>query len=171
MKRTMMIITMTAVAAAGLFANGQQDGDTDNTVRGGRPYRDDARGGRAFQSEDRTDRYFCFDEDQEVLELTGTLELVNGEPPYLLTGGERYVLKAPYRLLLDIEIENGQEVSVSAYEVPAARWQWDDSEKGLHVLSAEIGGEVYDLDEYMYGPMGGRGAKGGRGGRGAGRQS
>jgi hypothetical protein len=157
---------MIAFVAAGLFANGQKDNDTDNSFRGDRPYREDGRGGRAFRDGNWGEGGYCFDDNQEVLELTGNLELINGEPPYLLSDGERYVLRAPYRLLRDIDIENGQDVNVSGYEVPAARWQWDDSEKGIHVLSAEIDGEEYDLSEYRYG---GFGCRGGRGGRGPGR--
>jgi hypothetical protein len=104
-------------------------------------------------------------DEQESVDLVGNLELINGNPPYLVSGADKYLLMVPYHLLYDLDIQDGEEISVTGYETAGHMWQWDDSEKALFVTSAEIKGEEYNLSGYGGYMRGGRGGFG-RGGRG-----
>jgi hypothetical protein len=106
-------------------------------------------------------------DDLESIEMVGTLELINGNPPFLISGTDKYLLMVPYHLLYNLDIENGEEISVTGYETSGHMWQWDDSEKALILTAATIKGEEYNLSQcggYMHGSRGfGRYGRGGRG--------
>jgi hypothetical protein len=100
----------------------------------------------------------------EKLTLTGTLSLKDSWHPVLVSGGKEYELHVPRRMTLDIDVKDGDQVSVEGYVVenPPSRTP-DDGATDLFVTKATIGGKEYDLSQYR-GAMMGRGMRGGPGG-------
>lgn len=145
MKRQMTItLLLLFILSVSIYANGQND-DRYYPMPGGPGYG------------------WNYDE-QESLNLTGKLELKNGYPPYLLSGNVKYILMVPYHLLYELDIQDGEEISVTGYDTAGHMWQWDDSEKALFVTSATIEGEEYNLSGFGGYMRGGRGGRAGRGG-------
>ncbi len=144
-----VLLTVMMIAAGGaVFASGQKDEDD----------RDFSPRGRGYSSEQDCD---CFDEDVELITLTGTVDFT-ASGTILMVDGEEWNLMYPSRGL-DMEIEEGSVVAVSGIEIEEPRRQTDDEDlKYLHVVSAEINGETYELDYDERGRAGGPGMRGGR---------
>lgn len=119
---------------------------------------------------------------EEKLSLTGTLSLGDSRHPILKAGGKEYELLVPRYLTWNLDVKDGEQVSVEGYVVRGMprRAQGDDGDIDLWVTKATIKGKEYDFSEdrgRMAGArMGGRGpgcadcwAPGPRGGRGPGR--
>lgn len=105
-----------------------------------------------------------FDEGQEVT-LTGTID-ISRFPAVLTAGGEEYLVMVPPFAVDEIEIENGQQLTLTGYTHEAyGRFRAD--EKVIAVTSAVIDGKEVEIDRPGYG---GRFAEGpmGYGGRGYG---
>lgn len=139
-KIILLTIVLTVITGMAVFANGEQEGSFDRAVR---PWN-------------------MYDEEPELMSLSGTLQLEYGERPTLLAGGEAYELMYPPFLDDGIDIENGEAVTIEGFLVPGPRWSTDDEENYLHVTKAVIDGEEYELDRIAggYGAMaGGRSSK------------
>lgn len=99
----------------------------------------------------------------EKLTLTGTLSLEDGWQPVLASGGKEYELHIPRRMTLDIDVKDGDQVSVEGYVVKnAPSAAQGDADIDLFVTKATIGGKEYDLSQFR-GAMRGRGMRGGPG--------
>lgn len=118
----------------------------------------------------------------EKLSLTGTLSLEGDFHPVLKAGDKEYELLVPRYLTWNLDVEEGEKVSVEGYVVQGMPWRaaGDDGDIDLWVTKATVKGKEYDLTQYRGGMgaamMGGRGdgqggwcAPGPRGGRGSGR--
>ncbi len=120
---------------------------------------------------------FRDDYQGELIELTGRVNFPGYGHLELAAGGENYKLMVPFFLLDEVDIQDGETVTVEGYLVPGPRWSDDDGdEKHLAVTEATVDGETYDLGfgrGYMRGRMsdsrfdrrGHMGPGGSRGGR------
>ena len=99
----------------------------------------------------------------DLVTVTGNLKLVQNDHPELVTSDGTYELMYPYIYSDDVDLKDGQEITVKGYDTPAYRWSSDGDEKHLMVTEATIDGKVYKIGRDDFGPMG---MKGGRtGGR------
>lgn len=125
----------------------------------------------AQNNNDRAGKMREYFEDDEVISVTGKLELENGEQAKITVKGETYTLMAPWHQLEELELKDGQTVTVNGYE-KTARFQWDGKEKMLHVTTITIDGKVTEFDFTMMGgkegrrPMNGSDKNNRRGGKG-----
>ena len=103
----------------------------------------------------------------EKLSLTGTLSLEGGMHPILKAGGKEYELLVPRFLTWNLDVKDGEQVSVEGYVVQGMPWhaQGDEGDIDLAVTRATIKGKDYDLSQYG-GPA--RGAMTAGGGAGCG---
>ncbi len=103
-----------------------------------------------------------------LLTLQGTLKLVAGDHPQIVTKDGTYELMYPYMYADGIKLKDGEQITVKGYDAPAYRWNnSSEDEKHLMVTEATIGGKEYKLDRDNFGPMGRRGGRmGGRSPRG-----
>ena len=90
----------------------------------------------------------------ESLTLTGKIDLSDVNAPKLTVGENTYELMIPYRLDYDIDIKDGDEITISGFEVPAYRRAADSESTNLMVTGATFDGTEYDLNMMNYGPMG-----------------
>jgi hypothetical protein len=177
MKKTISIAVLVLMSSAALFASGnKEDQDSESYGRGpgagGRPEQ-----GRNFQ--DNENRGFgrgymenCVDEEGnsitfEEISAEGTLVLEEGRMPYINTSEGMVFLMVPPFVMGDLELEGGETVKVSGYDMPTDRWGNETESVFLRILTAEINGEELNMDfDRMSGaPHGGRGGKGMQGGR------
>lgn len=171
MKKELLILLMIVSSAVILTAGGKQDNDDGRFY--GRGQGRGMTGGNRINDADRDEWFEQRQEDREkyladleVISVTGALTLVNGELPFIESEGSKVYIMAPWYELGDLELENGMEVTVEGYEMPARPLQWDDSEKSLMVTKAVINGEEIVVEHHMDGNAmrGGRGGSGRRGG-------
>ena len=94
--------------------------------------------------------------DNETLTFTGTIDLTDVNAPKLTVGEESYELMVPYRLDYDIDIADGDEITISGFEVPAYRRTADADSTNLMVTGATFDGKEYDLNIMDEGPMANR---------------
>ena len=161
-KGIILLSTMMILAGGAVFASGQQDTTDDDTYGRGRGYRaeQDLRGGRYAPAYDED---FCpvWDEDFEETTMTGTVDFTS-RGTTLNVDGEEWQLMYPLHAV-GLDIEDGTEVTVTGWalpeleegEYPGRGMQSFDGDNLFHVTSAEIDGEVYELD-FAPGRMGGR---------------
>ena len=181
MKKILVIGVLVAAAAGTVFAGGSKEDeslDNDGYGRGSRSgyARENDRAGR-FDRDGRSSRGqqdFCWVDEEgnpvtpETVEVEGSLVLEAGTLPYLEQNGEKVFLMVPRNALGSIELEGGEFIKVSGFEMPdESRSPWgsdDSSSQFLRVVSAEIDGETFTLE---MGPAsgGGRGSRGRAGGR------
>jgi hypothetical protein len=86
-----------------------------------------------------------WDLNVEELTITGIIDLTDVNTPKLTAGEQSYELMIPYRLDYDIEITNGDEITISGFEVPAFRRSTDSVLPNLMVTGAIFNGKEYDL--------------------------
>jgi hypothetical protein len=107
-----------------------------------------------------------FDDSQEVT-LTGTID-ISRFPAVLTSDGEQYLVMVPPFAVEGIEIENGQQLTLTGF-AHEAYGRFRSGEKVIAVTSAVIDGEEYEVERpgfggrFAEGPMGfgGRGCFGG----------
>ena len=99
----------------------------------------------------------------EKLSLTGTLSLEGSMHPILKAAGKDYELMVPRYLTWNLDLKEGEQVSVEGYVVQGMprRADSDDDDIDLMVTKATIKGKDYDLSQYR---GQGRGAMMGRAG-------
>ena len=119
---------------------------------------------------------FQGDYQDELIELTGRVNFPGYGHLELVAGGETYELMVPVFLLDEVDLEDGETVTVEGFLVPGPRWGEDEDVKHLAVTEATVDGEEYELGfgrGYMRGRMAdnrfggcGYGPRGPRGGYG-----
>ncbi|MDC7242084.1 MAG: hypothetical protein PQJ50_17150 [Spirochaetales bacterium] len=179
MKKIITVSALVLMSSAALFASGNKDADDTENYRRGNGARaprempaDDFRGTRP----ERAPQGFCYDENGELIELEeitarGTLVLEEGSMAYLNTDDGKVFLMVPPFAIYDLELEGGEDVEVTGYDMPAngmMAWGQESVSTWLRVTSAVIDGEELDLSLAAGPGRGGfrGGANGGRGGRG-----
>lgn len=122
------------------------------------------------QEEELTPRSETWEDNRgELIELTGIVDFPGYGHLELVADGETYELMVPFFLLDEVDIEDGETVTVKGFLVPGPRWGEDDDEKHLAVTEATVDGEEYELG-FARGYMRGRMADNRFGGRGKGPQ-
>jgi len=165
MKKELLVLLMIVSSAMILSAEGKQDDEQflgrgpRQGMMGGNRNSDADREERFEQREAAREEYLA---DLEVITVSGSLTLVNGELPYIESEGSKITIMAPWYDLGNLELENGMDVTVEGYQMPDRPLQWDDSEKSMMVTKAVINGEEIVVEH----PMDGNGMMGGRGGAG-----
>ena len=95
-----------------------------------------------------------WESDIEELTITGKIDLSDVNAPKLAVGEDLYELMIPYRLDYNIDIKDGDEITIEGFEVPAYRRSTDPETLNLMVTGATFNGEEYDLAPMDYGHMG-----------------
>lgn len=90
----------------------------------------------------------------ENITITGKIDLTDSNFPKLTVGENTYELMVPYRLDYDIDIKDGDEITITGFEVPAYRRTADSELANLMVTAATFNGTEYDLNMMNNGPMG-----------------
>ena len=175
MKKITIALVLISLVGMALFAEGSQEETTWEPGSGymGRGYTntDQAnwgrwqmpmRGGNAFVNQRNMGPagmgYTNPEFNIESLTLTGIIDLSDVNVPKLTVGENTYELMIPYRLDYDIDIKDGDEITISGFEVPAYRRAADSELTNLMVTGATFNGTEYDLNMINDGPMGyGRG--------------
>jgi len=143
-KRIIILLLIAGVAAAGVFASGNKEDESDVA-------RPDWR---------RAPRWEAPDFSEETITITGELYFENRMHPELESGGEEYELLIPRFYAYDLDLEEGQTVTVEGYTVEGMPCYEDEELEEVHiwVTKAIIDGEEYDLeaDGFRGGHMGSR---------------
>jgi hypothetical protein len=128
-KRIIILLLVAGVAAAGVFASGQEE-DQDAKP----DWRRMPRGEEPELSE-------------ELLTVTGKLYFENRMHPELKSGGTEYELLVPRYYAYELDLEEGQTITVEGYTVEGMPCYEEGEEEEVHlwVTKAVIDGEEYDL--------------------------
>lgn len=129
MKKIILVtVVLTIITGTALFGYGaQEEEEIDRSIP--------PRWGLEFNEED-------------LLNLTGTLILEPGELPALRAEGKRYELMYPHFLDDDIDMTDGESVTIEGFLVPGSRWQDEEDALFLKVTKAVIDGEEYELEPF-----------------------
>ncbi|RKX92906.1 MAG: hypothetical protein DRP59_04330 [Spirochaetes bacterium] len=150
----LVLLVLMAMSAA---ANGVQKNSATNTWTPGR-------GQRYRMAPGNTQGITPPFEAGEKLILTGTLKFAENNEIELVTKDGTFDLMYPYYNTPNIDVKDGQNVTVKGYEVPAYRWSNGDDDKHLHVVEATIAGKTYSF-ENLYNMKPGSRTAGRMGGR------
>lgn len=126
-KRLFILLALSMVIAGAVFATGQAETGP-------------------FPGAPRTQAY-----QPEMVSVTGTLSLQEGPRALLKTDKESYLLMYPFYLATDVEVKDGDKVTVEGYLLPSPRWNNQAELKAIRVTKANIGGKEYDLSREVYG--------------------
>jgi hypothetical protein len=132
-KKIIFLLLIAGVAAAGAFASGNKEDE----YGADRPdWRRMPRGDAPQLSE-------------ETVTVTGQLYFENRMHPELKSGGEEYELLVPRFYAYQLELEEGQTVTIEGYTVEGMPCCGDEAEEELHiwVTKAVIDGQEYDLED------------------------
>jgi len=147
-KKMILVLLIAGVAAGGAFASGNKE---DKAA----PARPGPRGGAPELSE-------------ETVTITGEVYFENRIHPELESGGMEYELIVPRFRAYDLDLEEGQTITVEGYTVegmPCCEEREEGEEIHIFVTRAVIDGEEYDLEAEGRGPrrdMMGQGRRPGR---------
>ena len=95
----------------------------------------------------------------QKLVLTGNVYLQNEQHPVLKSGGKEYELMVPRYLVWNLDVKEGEEVTVEGYQVQGMPMHsQDDGDIDVFVTKATFRGKEFDLSGYR-----GEMARGGRG--------
>jgi hypothetical protein len=170
MKKELMILLMITSTVMIVSAKGKPD-EADETFYG----RGSQGNGMMRQSDaDDTTREEWLEQREaeraeyletlEVVSVSGSLQLVNGELPFIENDGVKYTFRAPWQQFQELDLENGMNVTVEGYEMPVRAMIWDGSEKSIMVTKAIVKGEEIIVEhEPGKSGHGGFGSRGGRG--------
>jgi len=86
----------------------------------------------------------------EELELSGTVKLSAGHTLLQAEDGKEYRLMYPLFVLDELDIEDGEEVLLEGFLIPAMRWAPEEDEHYLRVTKAVINGEEYEIGNARY---------------------
>lgn len=159
MNRKMMLVLLLAavVAATGAFASGKKEDQTPPQGRGyygpgpgGAPCWGPGPQGRGYGP--RLPRGGWAQEDwlkfsEEKVTVSGPLYFQRRLHPEVKSAGKTYELLVPRFYLYELDLKEGQTVSVEGYVASG------DEENYLWVTKAVIDGKEYDLERYRRGPM------------------
>lgn len=97
------------------------------------------------------------------LTLTGKIDLSDINVPKLTVGENTYELMVPYRLDYDIDIKEGDEITINGFEVPAYRRASNSETVNIMVTGVLFNGTEYDLNMMdNHGPAFGQKGRSGR---------
>lgn len=148
-KKIIILLLIAGIAAAGAFASGNKEDEYG-------PDRPDWR---------RMPRGDAPELSEETITVTGRLYFQDRMHPELKSGAEEYELLVPRFYAYDLELEEGQTVTIEGYTVEGMPCCGEDEEEELHiwVTKAIIDGQEYDLEDGpRWGMMGpGMGRRGG----------
>jgi hypothetical protein len=141
-KRIIILLLIAGVAAAGVFASGNKEDESDVTRPGWR----------------RMPRGEAPDFSEETITVTGELYFENRMHPELKSGSEEYELLVPRFYAYDLDLEDGQTVTVEGYTVEGMPCFEDEEEVHIWVTKAIIDGKEYDMEAggFRGGHMGSR---------------
>lgn len=143
-KKIIILLLIAGVAAAGVFASGNKEDKSDVA-------RPDWR---------RMPRGEAPDFSEETVTVTGELYFENRMHPELKSGSKEYELLAPRFYAYDLDLKDGQTVTVEGYTVEGMPCCEEEEEGEVHiwVTKAIIDGKEYDLeaDGFRGGHMGSR---------------
>jgi hypothetical protein len=124
-KKIIIVLLIAGVAAAGAFASGNKE--------------DDRLGPRGYAPQ----------LSEETITVTGQLYFENRMHPELKSGGEEYELLVPRFYVYELDLEEGQTVTIEGYTAEGMPCREDEEEGELHiwVTKAVIDGEEYDLGD------------------------
>ncbi|MDZ7793652.1 MAG: hypothetical protein U5P10_08185 [Spirochaetia bacterium] len=134
MKRSIILtVLMVSLAAAAmpLMAEGMQE-QAEPVQPGTRPY------GWSNNPEAQSQQV-------EQLEVSGTVEFTAGHTRLHSSDGEVYELMYPMFLAEDLQVENGQTISVEGFLIPGTRWSSDEDEQYLRLEKVTVDGREYEL--------------------------
>ncbi len=140
MKRTTsaFVLILTVAASAAVFAGGQGE----DAAGPGRPW-----GARAPEV------------SEEKITVTGPVNFEDLHHPELESGGKRYELLFPRHYLWNVDLKEGQTVTVEGYTVTGMPFEQEEAEDEIHLMvtMARIGGKEYDMESerWQWGPKGG----------------
>jgi hypothetical protein len=131
-KRIIILLLIAGVAAAGVFASGNREDESDAA-------RPDWR---------RMPRGEAPEFSEETITVTGELYFENRMHPELKSGGEEYELLVPRFYAYDMDLKEGQTVTVEGYTVEGMPCCEDEEEEEVHIMvtKAVIDGKEYDLE-------------------------
>ncbi|MBN2553391.1 MAG: hypothetical protein JXB06_11515 [Spirochaetales bacterium] len=147
-KRIVVMLVIAGVAAGGVFASGNKEQQPE-------PTRPDWR---------RVPPGDAPELSEETIRVTGQLYFENRMHPELESGGMEYELLVPRFYAYDLDLEEGQTVTIEGYTVegmPCCEGE-DEEEVHIWVTKAVIDGQEYDLQAEGFrggfmGPHGGMG--------------
>lgn len=143
-KRIIIFLLIAGVAAAGVFASGNKEDES----------------GVARPDWRRMPRGEAPDFSEETVTVTGELYFENRMHPELKSGSKEYELLAPRFYAYDLDLKDGQTVTVEGYTVEGMPCYEEEEEGEVHiwVTKAIIDGKEYDLeaDGFRGGHMGSR---------------
>jgi len=155
MKKAIITLALISMAGMALFASGNKE---DNSVEPGTGYmgrgyasqnnEGQMTGGRWNQDNDQSNRGHgaMFNSDEENVTLTGILDLTDVNDPKLTVGDNKYELMVPYRLDYDMDIKDGDEITINGFEVPGYGRNSNPDLTNLMVTTATFNGKEYNLD-------------------------
>ena len=136
-KKILVVLVLAGVAATGAFASGNREQPARPGVEPG------WRGPEL---------------SEETVTVTGQLYFTNRIHPELDSGGTEYELLVPRFYAYDLDLKDGQTMTVEGYTVEGAPCYGFEDEEGnyLWVTKATIDGKEYDLAAagFRGGPMG-----------------
>ena len=116
-KRIIILLLIAGVAAAGAFASGNKEDKTE-------PARPDWR---------RMPRGDAPQLSEETITVTGQLYFENRMHPELKSGAEEYELLVPRFYAYDLDLKEGQTVTVEGYTVEGMPCYEDEEGEELHI--------------------------------------
>ncbi len=158
MKKILVVGLLVAAAGSSIFASGNKE--EEQAV----PYGAGPRGGYAGKWDDDSNysrggrgmMYWADEEgnpvnapELEEVTVEGTLVLETGTHPYIEENGEKVFIMVPSFAIADLELEGGESVKVTGYEVPEGGpmfWSAEEDIRFIQVTSAEINGETLTLE-------------------------
>ena len=148
-KKITILLLIAGIAAAGAFASADKEDEAENV-------RPDWR---------RMPRAEAPQFSEETITVTGQLYFENRMHPELISGADEYELLVPRFHAYELDLEDGQTVTVEGYAVegmPCCQGEEEHDEMHIWVTKAVIDGEEYDLEggprmKPRWGKMGPRG--------------
>jgi hypothetical protein len=131
-KKIIVLLLIAGVAAAGAFAGGSKEDESEAA-------RPDWR---------RLPRGDAPELSEETITVTGKVYFEDRMHPELKSGSEEYELLVPRFHVYELNLEDGQTITVEGYTVEGMPCCEDHEEEEVHiwVTKAVIDGEEYDLD-------------------------
>ena len=135
-KKIIILLLIAGVAATGAFASGNKEGEPETT----RP---------ELRSAPRGDAPEAPELSEETITVTGQVYFNNRIHPELKSDGEVYELLVPRFYVYDLDLEEGQTVTVEGYTVEGMPGRMDGEGGELHiwVTKAVIDGQEYELEQ------------------------
>ena len=100
--------------------------------------------GRPEEQAPSWNNHSCNEAEAEKITVTGNLVLEDDERPRLSVFDEEYILMYPYSVGPDVELTDGEVITVTGFTVPCEHEEYEEYEH-LMVYSATIRGKEYTL--------------------------